>query len=103
MATIFKVGDIVRLKNRDNDTFYTVLKVSKDGYITKVETQLNVLDDLRTISHEAAHDSEWVNLFLKVSKEEQDHIKFIKNHPNREVILKVKRMYERRKERGYAF
>ena len=98
----FNVGDIICLK-RDTDSMYTVTKVSRNGNILEVISEVHVLGDTKIVTHKAEDENSWKGLFIKLSKEEQDFIKYNKNHPNKAVIEKIKRMYQRRKEQGYAF
>jgi hypothetical protein len=96
----FKIGDIIGYSNSDNSICYLVVDVSKrTGYPTVLKTigfyskgKIKHLKEEGDIHHTT--DPNGWELDWKIITE-MTQIEIISN--------KVKRMYERRKEQGYAF
>lgn len=110
---MFKINELVCLgshRDLDNPQAYVVLAMYSDGIISKLIskdtydtlTRLNKLSELDSYSIKLGKDESKSYNFYSLNKF-MEELEFIKKHPNAAVILKIRSMEKKRKDKGYVF
>lgn len=107
----FKVGEVIVTKSAANSSF-VVIETFDNGVPKKIveynkakrATLLNCILSGEYITFTSPSDASFYKWELSISKTYSEEIDLSwLSHPNKGVILKIKAMQKKRKDKGYAF